>query len=213
MSRNRTNRPLVAIALLGLAVLALALAACGGGGETRATGDTSADEVEHMDAGDAGQMVADDARDMDADMHDADALDDQVVHVEGDGHELAVHGEVREITVDALDHFQYEPAQVTLQVGQPVRLTLDNTEGVILHDFTIEGLPADAIHSEGGTHGHSEADSGQMEMGSMLHVAAYPGEVGVLEFTPTQPGTFAFYCTVEGHQAAGMEGSTTVLAE
>jgi len=45
-----------------------------------------------------------------------------------------------------------------------------------------------------------------------LHVAAGTGGNGTLTFTPSKPGTYAFYCTVAGHKEAGMVGTLTVIA-
>ncbi|MDA0302102.1 MAG: plastocyanin/azurin family copper-binding protein [Chloroflexi bacterium] len=43
-----------------------------------------------------------------------------------------------------------------------------------------------------------------------MHVAAEAGRVAEIEFTPTQAGTYVFYCTVPGHREAGMEGKLIV---
>lgn len=112
---------------------------------------------------------------------------------------------VREITVVSSDSFTFDPAELELVAGERVRITLDNTGAAILHDLTIEGLEADSIVSEG-TEVHTEGGEEPPE----LHVAAEARGTATLEFTPTSTGEFVFYCTVEGHRDAGMEGTLTV---
>lgn len=56
-------------------------------------------------------------------------------------------------------------------------------EGNIVHDLTID------------------------ELG--VHIVANPGERVVADVT-LQPGTYTYYCSVPGHQAAGMEGTLEV---
>jgi uncharacterized cupredoxin-like copper-binding protein len=51
---------------------------------------------------------------------------------------------------------------------------------------------------------------GNMTTEPQLHVAAMMGQTGVLEFTPTKPGTYEFFCTVAGHKEAGMVGTLVV---
>lgn len=94
---------------------------------------------------------------------------------------------------------------MTVTTGEGVRLTLDNSDSLLLHDLTIEDMVAEDIHSEGAEH---EGDDHGAE--EALHVATGPGETGVLEFTPIEPGEYVFYCTVEGHREAGMEGTLVV---
>jgi uncharacterized cupredoxin-like copper-binding protein len=43
-------------------------------------------------------------------------------------------------------------------------------------------------------------------------VAAAGGQSAMLEFTPSKPGTYEFWCTVAGHKEAGMTGTLVVQA-
>ncbi len=36
------------------------------------------------------------------------------------------------------------------------------------------------------------------------------GKKAEITFTPTEKGEYAFYCTIEGHRAAGMEASLSL---
>ncbi len=181
-------------ALAAIVVVGFALAACGGG-ESSATSDVQDDVAEHVED--------DVATDGDADGGQAD---------------------VQEVEVVASDQFSYDPGEITVTAGQPVRLTLDNTAGVLLHDFTVEDLSAKDVLSEGAGHAMDADEDEAMDDAEMdaiedepadpaVHVAAEAGEIVNLEFTPTESGTYVFYCTVEGHRAAGMEGTITVVSE
>ncbi len=80
--------------------------------------------------------------------------------------------------------FSYTPNKVTVKVGQPVQLVLDN-KGVIEHDFVIDRF--------------------KVKMGIVQ-----PGKTGTVTFTPSAKGTFPFYCSVPGHKEAGMTGTLVV---
>jgi uncharacterized cupredoxin-like copper-binding protein len=109
----------------------------------------------------------------------------------------------QEITLEATD-IAYNQSTIEVTAGQPVRLTLKDT-GLLEHDFSISEIPV-IITDEGETMpGH--------EMGHdepQLHVAATAGTSNTIEFTPTTPGTYEFFCTVAGHKDAGMVGTLIV---
>jgi uncharacterized cupredoxin-like copper-binding protein len=120
-----------------------------------------------------------------------------------------------EFTVVATDNV-YDKPELAVLAGQPVYLTFRN-EGSLLHDFTIATLPLDgeaittvAEHDDLGDHEHDmEGTAAEVD----VHVAAaINGGSSVLQFTPTEPGTYEYYCTVEGHKEAGMVGQLVVAA-
>ena len=112
-----------------------------------------------------------------------------------------------EITVEMTD-FTYSKPSLTVAAGQPVMLTLVNT-GNIEHDFVVEEIDVTTrVLQDSGSdahHAHGE------EKNYDLHASAGVGDTTVLEFTALQPGTYKFFCSVEGHEAAGMVGELTVL--
>jgi uncharacterized cupredoxin-like copper-binding protein len=116
---------------------------------------------------------------------------------------------VREIPVRMTDQIRFDPAEIRLQAGQPVRLVIDNTEAASIHDFTVKAIPVRDISGEG-----ESSDAGHMGMHSAaeydLHLALESGTDGVLEFTPTDAGQYEFLCTVTGHAEAGMIGTLVV---
>ncbi len=83
----------------------------------------------------------------------------------------------------------FDVSEIRVKVGDTVNITASNPAGnTDEHDVTIE---------EFDVHIH-------------LHD---PGDEHSQTFVADQTGTFTFYCSVLGHQAAGMEGSFIVEAE
>lgn len=78
--------------------------------------------------------------------------------------------------------FVFQPALLTVQADEEIQVAFvaDDT----MHDFVIEG---------------SEAP-----------IAAIPGMVGRGYFRIDRPGTYAFYCSIDGHREAGMTGTLVV---
>jgi uncharacterized cupredoxin-like copper-binding protein len=116
--------------------------------------------------------------------------------------------EVREIVVEAND-FSFGPDLIEVKVGEPVRIVFNNM-GALEHDWSIAHIAATDVHEESDhSAGHGDHMAG-MDDDPDLHVSAMPGESGVLEFTPTEAGTYEISCTVAGHQEAGMVGTLVV---
>ena len=190
------------MALLALALVAV-ISACGGssgGSDDAATGgsDQAAEQVE--------------------DGHD----EDEAAHEdEGDAASAEGHSESGQIETigDELvvtfrtENMKFEPAIVTVKVGQTVRLRLDNHDDFI-HDYTVDEpefvvLEADgAVHEDHETeaaHDDDEDPAAQVSL-SPLHIAAEGNEHAELVFEATDAGEYVFYCSVPGHVEAGMVG-------
>lgn len=106
------------------------------------------------------------------------------------GGTLPVHADqtVSEIMTD----FKFENPDVTVQVGETAHFALVNA-GFLPHTMTIEDSPAVNI----------------------LAAPAAPlisGESDTLDATFSAPGTYQFWCPVDGHRAQGMVGTITVRA-
>ena len=125
----------------------------------------------------------------------------------------ADQGDDGEITVLMTDDLVFDPSVISVTAGEAVHLTVDNSESSVLHDFTIDLIPVAAVtadgessdggHMSGMGHGGGSADYD-------LHIAVDAGEVGVIEFTPTESGEFEIHCTVVGHTEAGMVAKLVV---
>jgi uncharacterized cupredoxin-like copper-binding protein len=79
--------------------------------------------------------------------------------------------------------YSFDQPQITVKAGELVALRLDNPHDTP-HSFDIDELN--------------------------VHAPAAPGKQGLILFTPSQPGTYTFYCAIPGHREAGMEGTLTV---
>ena len=95
---------------------------------------------------------------------------------------LAEEG-VREIEVIATE-YTFSPNTLSLTKGQKVILTFKNM-GRMPHDFVVDELGIRTKTIQG-------------------------GQSETVEFTPSEEGTFAFYCSVSNHRLLGMEGSLEV---
>ena len=91
--------------------------------------------------------------------------------------------QTNEITVK-LEGMLFHQEQVQVAVGQPVTLHLVNEDGYA-HAFDLDAFD--------------------------IHLQLAAEETAEVTFTPTQTGTFSFYCGSPGHEAAGMVGSITVM--
>jgi uncharacterized cupredoxin-like copper-binding protein len=115
-----------------------------------------------------------------------------------------------EVSLTATD-IAYDINQIEVLAGQPLKLTLHN-QGVLDHDLSIMEIP----HSGGVTMTMMDED---MDMGHDMnhmsempdiHVAASQEASNTIEFIPSAPGEYEFYCTVSGHREAGMVGMLVV---
>ena len=124
-------------------------------------------------------------------------------------------------TIVATD-LAFQPKELKVALNQPQTVRLDN-KGKLLHDWTVEKIAVTAVKESGSASHGMDGQGGMGGAGMMpgvgnspsggplaLHVAAGPGRAAEIEFTATQPGTYAFFCTVPGHREAGMEGTLIV---
>jgi uncharacterized cupredoxin-like copper-binding protein len=113
-----------------------------------------------------------------------------------------------ELTLVATD-IVYDANRLEVVAGQPVKLALKN-DGVLEHDFSITEIP----HT-GEAEAHEEVaghDMSGMSVDPEVHVAAPAGGSNSIEFTPSEPGEYEYWCTVSGHKEAGMVGTLIVTA-
>ena len=105
----------------------------------------------------------------------------------------------------------YDQDRLEVMAGQPVKIMLSN-EGALEHDFSIMEIPyvGDVMAEE--TEEEMAHDMNAMEVDPEVHVAAPVGGRSSVEFTPTTPGEYEFFCTVAGHKEAGMKGTLVVQA-
>ena len=109
------------------------------------------------------------------------------------------------VTIDA-KNVKFVPNNVTVTAGKTVRLILVNQDKGTEHDLASDDLMISMM--SGGGHGGGH-DSGAAS-GMKLAVHTKEGETSSVVFIAETPGTYAVYCTVPGHKAAGMVGTITV---
>lgn len=91
--------------------------------------------------------------------------------------------QAKEITVSGTE-YSFSSSSITVQAGDRVKIIFRNN-GRIGHNFVIRNL-----------------DTSTETIGA--------GQTDAIEFTAPASGTYAFFCSVPGHQAAGMKGSLIV---
>ncbi|HKV44850.1 MAG TPA: cupredoxin domain-containing protein [bacterium] len=96
-----------------------------------------------------------------------------------------------------MSEFTFRPATIHLTTGRPVRLLLVN-RGQIAHQFETGYLSALPVTMVSGPL-HVEAPG-------LTIIRLDPGGTARLEFLPRQTGHFVFFCAIEGHREAGMQG-------
>ena len=114
-----------------------------------------------------------------------------------------------EITVEMAD-FTYSPSSITVPAGEPVTITVENI-GNVEHDFVVEKIDAitKVIQDSGSEAHHAHGEEKNYD----VHVSAGVGEVSVFELTVSEPGTYKIFCSVEGHEQAGMIGELIALSQ
>jgi plastocyanin len=92
----------------------------------------------------------------------------------------------REIAVDARS-FEFDPNEIDVSAAEEIAIKLHSEDQT--HDFVIEAKGKDPKEHVVEVNGGKTATGG---------------------FSIARPGTYAFYCSLPGHRAAGMVGTITV---
>ena len=80
--------------------------------------------------------------------------------------------------------FSFSPASISVKAGEQVKITFRNN-GRVPHNLILEGLGIETKTISG-------------------------GQTDIVEFIAPSLGTYAFFCSIPGHRAAGMEGSLKI---
>jgi len=110
------------------------------------------------------------------------------------------------IEITGTDDFRFDPAQLTVQVGETVTFRVVNA-GTQVHDFTLGDEATQIEHAEEMTEmtGMSMPDEP-----NAITVAG--GETKEVTWRFTQAGTVLIGCHQPGHYENGMKGSVRVQA-
>lgn len=100
----------------------------------------------------------------------------------GGGGLAAVEGPTRDVLELEATEMRFTPKTIAVAAG-PVPVVLRNV-GIVVHDLRIEGKPR-------------------------FLVEAWPGQTGTATWGLSE-GRYEIYCSIQGHRAAGMEGTLEV---
>jgi len=111
-----------------------------------------------------------------------------------------------------LTELQFDPKTITLTVGQPVQLNIQNS-GKADHNLSSRDEP-DSIPISNVTYQKADNDPRQLgsyEADNILDTDANSGHTSVVTFTPTKAGTFRFISNAGDDEMNGMVGTFVVL--
>ena len=105
----------------------------------------------------------------------------------------AVASEQLQAITLTLGDYHFTPDTIEVTAGQPVQLTLTNTDTITPHNFILKDEAA----------------------GLDIDIDVSARKTSTVEFTPVTPGSYTFYCSkklpfMKSHQQKGMEGTLTV---
>jgi plastocyanin len=114
--------------------------------------------------------------------------------------------ETQNITV-GLTEYQFTPKTITLTVGQPVQLNVQN-QGKADHNLSSDDLAISDVKYLKAD--NSSSDLQRYQATNVLNADALSGHTSVVTFTPTRAGTFGFFS--EDEESLGMVGTFVVVA-
>lgn len=92
-----------------------------------------------------------------------------------------------------LGDYQFTPGTLEVTAGSPVTLTLINNDSITPHNFILDDATS----------------------GLNINIDVSAGKTSNVEFTPTIPGIYTFYCSkklpfMKSHQEKGMQGTLVI---
>jgi len=108
-----------------------------------------------------------------------------------------------EITVKLTDALKMEPASISVKAGVPVRFVVTNSGGTD-HEFFLGDEAAQMGHGQ-----EMSAMPGMNDGHAGIGLKA--GETKTLEYTFAKAGPYLAGCHINGHYAAGMMATITVM--
>nr|MBA2599966.1 cupredoxin domain-containing protein [Actinomycetota bacterium] len=110
----------------------------------------------------------------------------------------------RTIRVSMVDTFYYQPAEVSVEMGETIAFEVTN-EGEAPHEFVL----GDGAFQEEHETGMTEMD-GELPPDESFALSVQPSGTETLAWTFSKAGTFEYACHVSGHYDAGMFGRIAV---
>ncbi len=181
------------IALASLSVLALILVACGGG-----NADTSGTSEPKTTVAPQSSMTGMSG------MSASPGTSDQ-------GQQIAEAAKVdqasRTIAISATDKLAFDPAAVSVNVGETVAFKVTN-DGQMEHEFTLGTADFQEEHEQEMKNGMNMSNVSPDEAAFEFSLA--PGESKTVAYRFSKPGELIYGCHQPGHYAGGMLGKITV---
>jgi plastocyanin len=92
-----------------------------------------------------------------------------------------------------MESYVFAPKELVVDLGKPVELTLQNDSFLVPHNFLLDSPAGERL----------------------VDANVSSGEIEIVQFTPTTPGTYPFYCDKQllffpNHRKEGMEGTIVV---
>ncbi len=115
-------------------------------------------------------------------------------------------GGVRTVEITALDSLRFDPSQVTVKAGEPIRFAVTNS-GSDPHEFILGDEATQMAHEEEMDSDDSMGHGMDMDMPALTLA---PGETKEATVTFDKPGTILYGCHESGHYDGGMVGTITV---
>ncbi len=107
---------------------------------------------------------------------------------------------------DSKGEFAFDPPDITLTANQAYILTIDNPSSNFLkHYYTAAAFYKTVVTRK------AEDAQAEIKVPYFNAIELLIGGTTKLFIVPTVPGVYPVICTVPGHQAAGMEGTITVV--
>lgn len=98
-----------------------------------------------------------------------------------------------------MEDIKFDKTALSGAKGEKLTVNLTNA-GALEHDFTIDKIA-----------GTAQFDGKDAKTDKYaVHAVVKAKGSGKVELTPTDAGSYEFYCTVAGHKEAGMKGTLTV---
>jgi plastocyanin len=119
---------------------------------------------------------------------------------------VSAQQEPRNVTV-ILTEYQFNPKTITLTVGEPVLLNVQN-QGGLDHNLSSNDLPLASVHYLKAD--NSSNDLHRYEATNVLNADAGSGHTSMVTFTPVKTGTFGFFS--EDEESLGLVGNFVVVA-
>lgn len=109
-----------------------------------------------------------------------------------------------------MHEFMYTPSTITIPANQPVVFTLTNS-GEQQHNFVIQDIAIKDVSMEGNLTPQLQTSGEKTNFD--LEVLTAVGNTSILRFTATEPGTYKIFCSMQGHEVAGMLGELIVVSQ